>query len=102
MNSEEMCQRVIGKGDLLYGNVEMLVAQSWDGLYVTFQAPLPMEFSRNQSGLPFPSSGDPSDPGIEPGSPALQTDSLQSEPPGKLIIQARLLKDIIFELKLEG
>ena len=49
------------------------------------QAPLPMEFSRQEywSGLPFPSPGDPPDPGIEPGSSALQADSLQSEPPGK-------------------
>ena len=28
-------------------------------------------------------SGDLPDPGIEPGSPALQADSLPSEPPGK-------------------
>ena len=31
----------------------------------------------------FPSPGDPSNPGIEPRSPALQADSLLSEPPGK-------------------
>ena len=30
----------------------------------------------------FPSPGDLSDPGIEPRSPALQADSLLSEPPG--------------------
>ena len=49
------------------------------------QAPLFMEFSRQQywSGLPFPSPGDLPDPGIEPGSPALQADSLPSEPLGK-------------------
>ena len=47
------------------------------------QAPLSMEFSRQEywHGLPFPSAGDLPDPGIKPGSPALQTDSLQSEPP---------------------
>ena len=33
--------------------------------------------------LLFPSSGDLPDPGIEPGSPTLQADSLSSEPPGK-------------------
>ena len=33
--------------------------------------------------MPFPSPGDLPDPGIEPGSPALQTDTLTSEPPGK-------------------
>ena len=36
------------------------------------------------SGLPFPSPGDPPDPGIEPGSPTLQADFLPSEPPGKV------------------
>ena len=52
---------------------------------VACQAPLPMEFSRHEywSGLPFPSPGDLSDPGIEPGSPALQAYSLPSEPPGE-------------------
>ena len=35
------------------------------------------------SGLPFPSPGDLPDPGIKPSSPALQADSLPSEPPGK-------------------
>ena len=35
------------------------------------------------SGLPFPSPGDLSDPGIKPWSPALQADSLPSEPAGK-------------------
>ena len=44
-----------------------------------------MEFSRQEywSGLPFPSPGDLSDPGIEPESPALQANFLLSEPPGK-------------------
>ena len=31
----------------------------------------------------FPSPGDLPNPGIEPGSPALQPDSLPAEPPGK-------------------
>ena len=44
-----------------------------------------MEFSRPEywSGQPLPSSGDLPNPGIEPGSPALQGDSLPAEPPGK-------------------
>ena len=52
---------------------------------VAHQAPLSVGFSRQEywSGLPFPSLGDLPDPGIEPGSPALQADSLPSEPPGK-------------------
>ena len=39
--------------------------------------------ARNWSGMPFSSPGDLTDPGIEPWSPALQADSLPSEPPGK-------------------
>ena len=43
-----------------------------------------MEFSTQEywSGLPFPSPGDLPDPVIEPGSPALQADSLPSERQG--------------------
>ena len=37
------------------------------------------------SGLPFPTPGDLPDAGIEARSPALQADSLPSEPPGKTI-----------------
>ena len=50
------------------------------------QAPPSMGFSRQEywSGLPFPSPGDLPKPGIKPRSPALQTDSLQTKPPGKL------------------
>ena len=52
-------------------------------------APQSMEFkfSRQEywSGLPFPSPGDLPDPGIEPGSPVLQVDSLSAELPGKSI-----------------
>ena len=49
---------------------------------VAFQAPLSLESSRQEywRGLPFPSPGDIPDPGMEPGSPALQADSLLSEP----------------------
>ena len=52
---------------------------------VACQAPLSMEFSRQEywSGLPFPSLGDLPDPGFEPRSPALYADALPSEPPGK-------------------
>ena len=44
-----------------------------------------MEFFRQEywSGLPFHSPGDLPDPGMEPQSPALQADSLPSEPPEK-------------------
>ena len=52
---------------------------------IAYQAPLSMGFSRQEywSELPFPSPGDLPDPGIEPGSPALQADSLPTEPPGE-------------------
>ena len=56
---------------------------------VARQAPLSMGFSRQEhwSGFPFPSPEDLPDPGIKAGSPALQEDSLPSEPPGKNIIK---------------
>ena len=59
-----------------------LFATPWT---VAYQAPPSMGFSRQEcwSGLPFPSPGDLPDPGIEPGSHALQADALPSEPPGK-------------------
>ena len=43
----------------------------WTGAH---QAPLPMEFSRQEywSGFPCPSPGDLPNPGIEPGSPVSQ------------------------------
>ena len=78
----------------------MLVAQwcltltSWT---VAGQAPLSIEFSRQEywSGLPCPSPGDLPSPGIEPGSPTLQADSLLSEPPGQLLATG----DIEIDLK---
>ena len=50
---------------------------------VDHKAPLSMEFSRQEywSGSPFPSPGDLPNPGTELRSPALQADSLPSEPP---------------------
>ena len=59
-----------------------LFATPWT---VAHQGPPSMGFSRQEywSGLPFPPSGGLPDPEIEPRSPALQADSLPSEPPGK-------------------
>ena len=53
----------------------LTLATSWT---VACQAPLSMGFPRQEywSGLPFPSPGDLPDPAIEPGSPALQANSL--------------------------
>ena len=55
---------------------------------VAYQASPSMGFSRQEhwSGLPFLSPGDLPDPGIEPGSPALEADALTSEPPGFLYL----------------
>ena len=52
---------------------------------VAHQAPLSMVFSGQEhwSGLPCPPPGYLPNPGREPRSPALQADSLPSEPPGK-------------------
>ena len=57
------------------------------------QAPLSMEFSRQEywGGLPFPSPGDPPNPGMEPRSSALQADSLSSESPGGVLKNDRQL-----------
>ena len=59
-----------------------LFATPWT---VAYQVPPSMGFSRQAywSGLPFPSPGNLPNQGIEPRSPALQTDALPSEPPGK-------------------
>ena len=59
-----------------------LFATSWT---VACQAPLSMEFSRQEywSGWPFPSPGDLPNPGIKPVSPALQAGALPPEPSGK-------------------
>ena len=57
-----------------------LVSRSYPTLVILFivanQAPLFMKFPRQEywSGLPFPFVGDLPNPGVEPGSPALQTD----------------------------
>ena len=63
--------------------VHVLIASVMSNSYVTTwtvacQAPLSMEFSRQEywSRLPFPSPGGLPDPGTEPESPELQADSL--------------------------
>ena len=54
---------------------------------VACQAPLSMGFSRQEdwSGLPFPPPEDIPNPGIQPRSPALQVDSLPTEPCHRVI-----------------
>ena len=62
---------------------------------IACQAPLSMEFSRQESwsGLPFPPPGDLPDLGIELVSPALAGGFFTTEPPGKP--QAAISRDII-------
>ena len=59
----------------------LILCNSMDG----HQAPLSMGFSRQEysSGLLFPPPGNLPDSGIKLRSPALQVDSLLSQPPGK-------------------
>ena len=87
------CSHEIKRRLLLGSEVKLLCrvrlfATPWT---VAYQAPPSMGFSRQEywSGLPFPSSGDLPDPGIEPGSPAFQADALTFEPPGKPKLQLR-------------
>ena len=73
------------------------LAQSCPTLYDTMdcsQVSSSKGFSRQGywSGLPFPSPGDLPKPGIEPGSPALQADSLPSEPTGKPSFTSKVMK----------
>ena len=67
---------------------------------VACQALLSMGFSRQEywSGLPFPSPGDLPDPGIEPGSSALQADSLPTELQGKPTLLFIYLLFVFFPL----
>ena len=70
-----------------------LFATPWT---VAYQASQSMGFSRQEywSGVPFLSPDLPN-PGIEPGSPTLQADSLPSEPPGNPLNGkiSKLIKD---------
>ena len=49
-------------------------------------------WARTLDGLPFASPGDLPNPGIEPGSPELQVDSLLTELWGKLLSYAGMLR----------
>ena len=65
----------------------------WTPWTVAHQAPLSMEFSRQEywSGLPCPSPGNLPYPGIEPRCPALQADSFPFQLPGKPISICRTI-----------
>ena len=63
----------------------LTLASPWT---VAHQAPLSMGFPRQEywNGLPFPPSGDLTDPGMELSSPALAGGFLSTLPTGKLLI----------------
>ena len=93
------------KSNLLYQRSEAkwgrsVVSDSATPWTVAYQAPQSTDFSRQEywSGLPFPSPGDLPDPGIEPGSPALQADALPSESPGKPLYQRGFLRLLANEI----
>ena len=75
-----------------------LFATPWTG---ACQTPLAMGFSRQEywNGLLFRSPEDLPNPGIKPGSPTLQEDSLLPEPPGKpQWSRSRWLSGILLQL----
>ena len=86
----------LSSGGLLAQSCPILVTP-WT---VAYQAPLSMGFPRQEywSGLPFPSLGDLPDPGTEARYPALQADSLLTEPPGNY--QVLLSKSLNIKTKV--
>ena len=87
-----------GGGDGLVAKLSPTLADPWT---VAHQASLSMEFSRQEhwSILPFPSSRDLSDPGIEPRSPALQ---LSHKGSPKSVILVCLFSNLFFLTTLHG
>ena len=82
-----------------------VVSDSVTPWMVAYQALPYMGFSRQEywHGLPLPSPGDLPKPGIKPGSPALQTHALPSEPPGKPLADTKEeLKSLLMKQKEES
>ena len=63
----------------MYGLFHFLVVVNFAALNIHVQTSVIFD----QDAKIFPSLGDLPNPGIEPGSPVLQADTLPSEPPGK-------------------
>ena len=86
--------------------LKLLITQScpalWDPMDCSPPGSSVHGFSRQEyrSGLLFPSPGDLPDPRIEPRSPALQADSLLSEPLGKPLKQLTIFQFILCALGL--
>ena len=88
--------------------VKVLGAQSrptvWTPWTVARQAPLSVGLSRQAywTALPLPSPGDLSDAGIEPGSPALQAQSLPLSHQGSLTVFCCLPEEAVIALDVVG
>ena len=80
--NQDRILRIIIPEEKCYSVVSNSLETPWTAAH---QALLSMEHSGQEywSGWPFPSSWDLPHPGIKPGSPSLQADSILSEPPGK-------------------
>ena len=87
LEAESICDTSLDLGDAEWGSISHSVVFYSLRFHGVWPARLlwPLCSSRQEywSGLAFPSSGDLPDPGIKPGSPALQAHSLPSEPPGE-------------------
>ena len=93
-------EKLWGKTGLSSFNHSVVPASFTAPWTVTCQAPLSMGISRQEywSGWPFPPPGDLPHPGIEPGSPTLQADSLPSEPPGKpsqALMRLQIIRNLV-------
>ena len=91
----------------LIHNVSMSLSHVWlfvTPWTVTQWAAVSIGFSRQRywSELPFPPWGDLPDLGIKPGFPALQADSLLSEPPEKPRYISILILIYMYSLKMSG
>ena len=78
---------LVDTGRLLVVQCVWFFATPWT---IAHQAALSMEFSRQEywSGVPFPTPEELPNPGIKPRSPALQADSLPTEPPGQHLMRS--------------
>uniref|UniRef100_A0AAA9TX27 Tetraspanin 13 n=1 Tax=Bos taurus TaxID=9913 RepID=A0AAA9TX27_BOVIN len=87
------CAPIIGRyaGEVLrfVGGIGLFFSFTETPWTVACQAPLTMEFPRQEYWieLPFPSSGDLPNPGIEPTSPALTGGFFTIEPPGEALVK---------------